>query len=236
MNKKQGIFKEFKEGVQSNPKLALGLLWVSVMPAVGSLLLVPIALKNSLFFNDLNFDGVFVLAIILGLATLLMGLALLPTTILAGLSGFLFGWKAFPWLFLGYNLASILGYAWGKLLSEDSMGIILSKYPKAQRILEDKKERIGALIFFVRLSPVIPFALSNLLFAWLKTGYSKLVIFGSIGMLPRTTLVFLSGTLVSEIYEAIRGEGISGKGWIFGAFLLISLAGIWRFFKSERKK
>jgi uncharacterized membrane protein YdjX (TVP38/TMEM64 family) len=116
-------------------------------------------------------------------------------------------------------------------LSGDSLELILDKYPKAKKMLERKSGRMGELIFFVRLSPVIPFALSNLMFALLKSGWKKLVIYGAIGMLPRTTLVFVSGTLASDLYTAIKQEGINGKVWIFIFLLMLSFWGIWRFFR-----
>ncbi|EKB49197.1 hypothetical protein B879_02208 [Cecembia lonarensis LW9] len=233
MEKKRGIFKEFKEASRINPKMAAGILWVSIMPALGSMLAVPLALTNSKFLAEMNFYDPLTGSLALLTAVALMGFALMPTTMLAALSGFLLGWSAFPWLVLGYTLATLLGYGWGKGLGQDSLDLLLEKYPKAKALLDQKKGSIGELIFFVRLSPIIPFALSNLLFALMHSGWKKLVIFGTIGMLPRTTLVFLSGTMVSSMYEAIKSEGITGKGWIFAGLLLLSIWGIWRFFRTD---
>jgi uncharacterized membrane protein YdjX (TVP38/TMEM64 family) len=231
MEKKQGIFKEFKIAAEQNPMVASALLWVSFMPSLGSLLFVPIAINYSSFLSQIDFTDA--TTVILGLlaSILLMGLALMPTTLVAGLSGFILGWQAFPWLVLGYTLATLLGYGWGKKLSGDSLELILNKYPKAKKMLERKSGRMGELIFFVRLSPVIPFALSNLMFALLKSGWKRLVIYGTIGMLPRTTLVFVSGTLANDLYTAIRQNGVNGKVWIFIFLLLLSFWGIWRFFR-----
>jgi uncharacterized membrane protein YdjX (TVP38/TMEM64 family) len=236
MEKKRGIFKEFMEASRINPLMAAAILWVSLVPALGSTLLVPLALANSGVLSQVDFNQPLTGFLALIGAIALMGFALIPTTVLAALSGFLLGWPAFPWLVFGYTLATLLGYTWGKGLSEDSVELLLKKYPKAKRLLDEKKDKIGELIFFVRLSPIIPFALSNLLFAIMRSGWKKLVIFGTIGMLPRTTLVFLSGTLVSDMYAAIRSEGISGKGWVFAILLLLSLWGIWRFFKPKSKE
>ncbi len=231
MEKKQGIFKEFKIAGKQNPVVAFALLWVSFMPSIGSLVFVPLAVKFNSFLSELDFGDFITVLTGLLISILLMGLALMPTTLIAGISGFIFGWQAFPWLVLGYTLATLLGYGWGKKLGGGSLEIILDKYPKAKTMLERKSGRMGELIFFVRLSPVIPFALSNLMFALLKSGWKKLVIFGTIGMLPRTTLVFISGTLAIDLYTAIRQEGVSGKVWIFVFLLLLSFWGIWRFFR-----
>ena len=233
MEKKQSIFKEFQSAYRINPAVALGLLWVSVMPSVGSLTGVPLAVNYSQFLQDLDFSIPLVGLVYLVSVTLLMGFALMPTTLLAVLSGFFFGMEAFPLLFLGYNFAAVLGYAWGKRLGGESLYLILDKYPKAKNMIESKRNRIGELVFFGRLSPVLPFAISNLIFSLLHVGLKKLLIFGSIGMLPRTIITFWAGTLGSDIYGAINQEGISGKAWIFMGLLALSFWGIWRFFKRK---
>lgn len=231
MTKKVGIFKGLKDFGKNNTRVALAVLWVSIAPSVFSLLLIPIVVSNSTSFYDLNSLAFLESLIFVLLGTLMMGLALMPTTLFAILSGFIFGWQALPLLILSYTLATLLGYGWGKRLGGDSLEELLTQYPKAAAMIESKKDSVGALIFFVRISPVIPFALSNLLFALMKTGWKKLVIWGTIGMLPRTTLAFFSGTLAFDIYSAIGQESISGKGWIFLGLLLLSIWGIWRFFR-----
>lgn len=231
MEKKQGIFKEFQSAYRINPGVALALLWVTVMPSVGSFSALPILINYSEYVQNLVFSDFTVAVSYLVLVTVLMGMALMPTTLVAGLSGFIFGWEAFPFLFLAYNIASILGYGWGKKLGGNSLDLILDKYPKAKTLIASKRNRIGELVFFGRLSPVLPFAVSNLLFSLLHVGLKRLVLFGSIGMLPRTILTFWAGTLGTDVYSAINQESISGKAWIFLLLLVLSLWGIWRFLK-----
>lgn len=231
MKKKEGIFKRIQLIGKSNPAVALALIWVSLIPSICSLFLVPLAVSYLSVLELIDFTSLFTILVFVSTATLLMGLALIPTTLFAALSGFLFGWQAFIWVVIGYTLATLLGYAWGKKLGGNSLEVILQQYPKARDLLQKKEGRMGELIFFVRLSPVIPFALSNLLFALIKSGWKKLVVFGTLGMLPRTTLVFFSGTIASNIYGAVQQERVSGKGWIFILLLLLSIYGIWRFFK-----
>jgi uncharacterized membrane protein YdjX (TVP38/TMEM64 family) len=233
MEKKQSIFKEFKNAGRNNPKVAFAILWVTLMPSIGSLVTVPWALANSAWMSQLAFDNSITILIALLVSILLMGLALMPTTLIAGLSGFFLGWQAFPWLVMGYTLATVLGYAWGTGLGGNSLSLILNKYPKAEALIEKKKHNLGELIFFVRLSPVIPFAMSNLLFALMKSGYKKLVIFGTLGMLPRTLFVFFSGTLASSIYSAIMQKSGTGEIVVLIALFGLSVWGIWRFFTKK---
>lgn len=231
MKKKEGIFKEMRRIGKNNPAVALALVWASLIPSISSLFLVPLAVNYLPVLELIDFTSLFIILIFVCTATLLMGFALMPTTLFAALSGFLFGWQAFIWVVIGYTMATLLGYAWGKKLGGNNLEVILQQYPKARDLLQKKEGRIGELIFFVRLSPAIPFALSNLLFALIKSGWKKIVIFGTLGMLPRTTLVFFSGTIASNSYAAIQQDGINGKGEIFILLLIFSFWGIWRFLK-----
>lgn len=121
------------------------------------------------------------------------------------MSGFVFGWISFPFLVLGYTLATVIGYQIGKGLDRGSLAFLLDQYPKAAQLIEDKKDDISQLIFFVRLSPVIPFALSNLLFALLQAGLKKVVWMGLWGMLPRTSMAFITGILGESLMDALEG-------------------------------
>ncbi|MBW3469696.1 TVP38/TMEM64 family protein [Arthrospiribacter ruber] len=233
MTKKTGIFKQFQEAAKVNPLVAFAMLWVTFMPSIGSLALVPWAISNPEWFGELDFLKGITIAVGLIVSSLLMGLALMPTTMVAGLSGFLLGWPAFPWLVLGYTLATVLGYAWGRRAGGDSLDLILSRFPKAAKLIEEKSDSMGELIFFVRLSPVIPFALSNFLFALLQTGYLRLLIFGTIGMLPRTAAVFFTGTLASDLIEALLQGDSNYNVIMFTALLLLSIWGIWKFFTKK---
>lgn len=230
MEKKQSIFKKLTPSAKNNPFLSLAILWVSLMPSLGSLLTIQQVTANHASLMILPIKGIGGLFMVL-ILTLVLGLALLPSTLTAVLIGFIWGWTALPLLVIGYTAASILGYGWGKALSGNSLQILLTHYPKAAKLIEEKKGHWGQLVFFTRLSPVIPFALSNLLFSLLSTGYKNLLIYGTLGMLPRTLIAFYSGTLANGIYQAIRQEEISGKGWLLLGFLALSFFGIWRFFK-----
>jgi len=164
----------------------------------------------------------------------MMGMALIPTTFFSVISGFVFGWAAFPFLVLSYTLASAIGYLSGRLLEKNSLEWLLKPYPKAEKIIEEKKDRMGWLIFFVRISPVIPFAISNLVFAMLDTGLKRVLWFGLLGMLPRTFLAFLTGVLAGDIQEALRAKTASWQYLVIALLLIMSIWGIYSFFKTRR--
>lgn len=231
MNKKPTIFKQLTVIYRRNPWVLLAFLWTATVPSLGSMVIVHWLYENwggfvipSLWAADT--------ALLYGIAgALLMGLALIPTTLFAILSGFLFGWQAFLLLVLAYSLASVLGYSGGRFLNKDSLQHLLKPYPKAKDIIERKKDQMGKLVFFVRISPVVPFAISNLLFALLGSGLLRVVWFGLLGMLPRTFLAFFTGTLASSIQQALASGTYSWHYPAIGLLLVISLWGIYSFFK-----
>ncbi len=230
MNKKHSIFKQFKIIYAKNPWVFFAILWVSIVPSLGVLGVLRILYQNWELMEIPDFMTIWLIFGYLSICTLLMGLAFLPTTFLAVLSGFVFGWQAFPFLVLAYSLASILGYLLGKRLGGESLDDLLLHYPKAADLIQKRSNQMGRLVFYVRLSPVIPFALSNILFALLKVGLGPVVWAGLLGMLPRTFLAFLTGTLAVSIYEAIQSDGETWQVAFLVLLFLFSIWGIYRFF------
>jgi uncharacterized membrane protein YdjX (TVP38/TMEM64 family) len=230
MGEKQTVLRRLKAFYATNPKMVWAVGWVTVFPSLGSIITLNLLYNHPALFNEIEFLSWGFVAVYLIITTLLMGLALLPTTFLAILSGFVFGWASFPFLVLGYSMATIIGYQVGKRLDSGSLALLLDQYPKAAKLIEEKKDDISELIFFVRLSPVIPFALSNLLFALLRTGLAKVVWMGLWGMLPRTSMAFITGILGESLMDALEGDSGGKELWVIAVLLLVSIWGIYRFF------
>ncbi|HLW20334.1 MAG TPA: VTT domain-containing protein [Cyclobacteriaceae bacterium] len=231
MSKKQSVFSRLRRLYSNNPGMVWAVGWVTVVPSLTSLIILNSLYGNPSFLGQFEFLTWSFVTYYTIASSLLMGLALLPTTFLAVLSGFVFGWISLPFLILGYTLATIIGYQIGKKLDKGSLDFLLENYPKAAQMIVDKRNKISQLIFFVRLSPVIPFALSNLLFALLKINLRKVVWMGLWGMLPRTFLAFTTGVVAESLVGALE-ENSGLRQWVIvGALLLISVLGIYRFFK-----
>ncbi|WP_332913888.1 hypothetical protein [Algoriphagus boritolerans] len=78
--------------------------------------------------------------------------------------------------------------------------------PDFNQQLERRLQRPESLIFFIRISPVVPFAISNFLFASLKIELKNVLIYGIPGMLPRTLLAFGTGLLASSFLDAKKSD------------------------------
>jgi uncharacterized membrane protein YdjX (TVP38/TMEM64 family) len=230
MTKKASIFKTLGEYFRAHPRATLGWIWVTVMPGLGSVLL----LSYSHHVENLRLEHP--LDHILFTITLaaLLGLALLPTTLSALATGFYFGWIGFPGLFVGYLLANVIGYSLGKILNTDFLSLLYQRKPELRNQLEDRIQHPKSLIFFIRISPVVPFAISNFLFASLDIDLKKVLLFGVPGMLPRTLIAFVTGLLASSLLDAKNAMN-DPKQWAVLAFLLIlSFWGLYRNWKKSK--
>ncbi|SHN28505.1 Uncharacterized membrane protein YdjX, TVP38/TMEM64 family, SNARE-associated domain [Cyclobacterium lianum] len=230
MSKKPPIFKHFSVIYRRNPLVLAAILWAAIVPSLGVLFLVQWLYSNWASQSIPSIMNLEWAAVYCLLGAMLMGFALIPTTFFSVVSGFVFGWAAFPLLVLAYTLGSAIGYQSGRFMDRNSLEWLLKPYPKAKRMIDKRREDMGWLIFFVRISPVIPFAISNLVFALLDTGLKRVLWFGLLGMLPRTLLAFFTGALAGDIQQAVAAKTASWQYAVIGILLLLSLWGIYHFF------
>ena len=232
MTKKDSIFKDLVRYFRSHSITTLGWIWVSFVPLLGSLLLS----TRYQELEQISMTGIGEQVLLVLALTLLVGLALLPTTFTALASGFFWGWTVFPHLVIAYLLANVLGYSLGKWLNADFRTILYARHPSLQEEIEKRIEQPAGLVFFVRISPLIPFAISNFLFASLGIPLSKIIRFGLPGMLPRTILAFASGMAAQSFLEAQASLKDPQDWLILGLLLVGSIWGIWHFWNKKKIK
>lgn len=230
MTKKDSIFKDLGSYFRSHPSTTLGWLWVSIVPLLGSLLLS----TQYQQLEQLTVTGIWEQVLLTLILALLVGLAFLPTTFTALASGFFWGWGVFPHLVIAYLLANVLGYTLGKWLNADFRTILYARQPSLKEEIEKRIEHPAGLVFFVRISPVIPFAISNFLFASLGIPLSKIIRFGLPGMLPRTLLAFASGRAANSFLDAQSSLKAPQDWLILGLLLVGSVWGIWYFWNKKK--
>lgn len=230
MTKKGSFFNQFLQYLKNHPAATIAWVWAVSLPFLGSLWLAG-NYEGILEKEPSGLPGFIMLGL---LASAIMGLALLPTTLTAVFTGFWLGWDGLIWLLAAYSLANILGYAVGKYLNLNFLEFISKKSPDFYRQLENKKNNWGALIFFIRISPVIPFAISNLLFASLQVPLRKVLLYGIPGMLPRTIMAFLAGIIASDFLEARKNLQEPWQIILLVLLLIISIWGIWINWKKSK--
>jgi len=227
MTKKGSIFKTISSYYGKHPFGILAWLWVTTMPFIGSAIFA----VNYAFLENFRLVRMFDFLVYVVMGAFLMGLALLPTTLIALASGFFFGWISLPFLILAYSLASIVGYALGKLFNMKLTEQLFKKNPKFHAEIESRKEKEGSLVFFVRISPIVPFAISNFLFASFNVSLYRVLIYGIPGMLTRTVIAFAAGVIASS-YLAAKESMNTPLQWGIGVtLLLVGMLGIYGYLR-----
>ncbi len=203
-------------------KAILSLLYflvLSVLPLAGSSLATYWVLTNERWITQFQWPQWLLLYV---LTAFTMAFALTPTTLIALLSGYLLGWGAVLPLCISYLAASWLGYtamsAWdgGYLLS------FLAQRPRYQQFIERLQQGSLGVIVLSRLSPVLPFACMNAVFAVLKIQLRPFLWGSFLGMLPRTLLSIWAGTQARALYTLLQNPDTS-LPW---RLALIGLTGI----------
>ena len=160
------------------------------------------------------------------LSILTMGLALTPTSFVAGVSGYLVGWPGLIGVLLAYPLAALLGLGVGRMLYR-WLGADMET-PRSRAFLNALGEASFRMIFFARLSPVLPFTLTNLLLGRVPLKMGPFLAATMLGMLPRTLLLFLLGMQAGSFYRLIeRPDTFSWDQGVTLGLLLLSTLGLW---------
>ncbi|CAG5009362.1 hypothetical protein DYBT9275_04479 [Dyadobacter sp. CECT 9275] len=169
------------------------------------------------------------------LLTVTSALALTPPTFLAMVYGYFLGWVALPLLFM-LNLGAIcIVYFLARFLNPGkTRNYLLAVYPKVGILLKRFRAQELRLIFFAKLSPILPFAVTNLFFAIAGARLKQVLAGGTLGMIPRTILAVWVGYEAQDIRYLLEhpNEGLGSKVLLI---LLISAStvGMGYFFRSR---
>ena len=210
-----------------NSKGAIGrliALLVSVIALFLAMRFLPVQqwLKS---FNDwvgqMGVVGVFIFIGVYVLATVLLA----PGSILTIGAGFAFGlWKGFLAVSVGATLGASLAFLIGRFIARDKVEAIARQNETFREIDNAIGEEGAKLIFLLRLSPVIPFNLSNYFYGLTAVRFWPYALASWIGMMPGAFLYVYIGTAGrAAVLAAAGGEAIK-RSWQYWTFLSVGLA------------
>lgn len=222
----------YKQLINSN-KLFFGLfVFLTIMPLVSSIALgykVPDFEPWLLSLSSLQVVFLFLVVSVM----LSIGFS---TSFIAVASGFIWGWPVFILVCISYLMASFYGYIIATRLDKGKLIKELGDFPEINVFLVNIKELPNLFTFFSRISPMLPFAMTNYLLSVLGIRWKSFMLFTFLGMLPRTTLFFWAGTQVKSILEV---KDASGSWWmkaIMVGMVTISLFFIMKILNGKLKK
>ena len=211
--------------VLKNNRFSFGLLLLLViLPFLVSSSIIVLAIKYDEVVRNFSFAdwGLFYLC-----ACFTMAFAMTHTTFIALLSGYFLGLKSIPFVVVSYFIASIMGYLLAKKVDRGKFMASLEGIPGVAKIAGNLKKKEVSVIIFARISPVLPFAMMNMLLSYLKADFKKFLWAGFAGMLPRTILFIWIGSQGDNIRDILQNTSDQKMANLsFILLLLISVFGL----------
>jgi uncharacterized membrane protein YdjX (TVP38/TMEM64 family) len=176
-------------------------------------------------FNDwvgqMGAVGIFIFIVVYAAATVLLA----PGSILTIGAGFAFGlWKGFLAVSGGATLGAALAFLVARFIARDKIEAIAQRNDKFRSIDHAIGKQGAKLIFLLRLSPVIPFNLSNYFYGLTGVRFWPYVLASWIGMMPGTFLYVYIGTAGKAAVAAAAGSEAVKHGWQYWTVLGVGLA------------
>ncbi len=175
-------------------------------------------------FNDwvgqMGVVGILIFIIVYAVATVLLA----PGSVLTIGAGFAFGlWKGFVAVSAGSTLGAALAFLVARFIARDKIERIAQPNEKFRRIDNAIGKQGGKLILLLRLSPIIPFNLSNYFYGLTAVKFWSYVVASWIGMMPGTFLYVYIGTAGKAAASAAAGGETMKHGWQYWTFMSVGL-------------
>jgi uncharacterized membrane protein YdjX (TVP38/TMEM64 family) len=171
--------------------------------------------------GQMGVAGIFIFIAVYAVATVLLA----PGSILTIGAGFAFGlWKGFFAVSAGATLGAALAFLVARFIARGKVEAIAQRDEKFRQMDNAIGKQGAKLIFLLRLSPVIPFNLSNYFYGLTGVKFWPYVLASWIGMMPGTFLYVYIGTAGKAAVAATVGAEAVPHGWQYWTFLSIGLA------------
>jgi uncharacterized membrane protein YdjX (TVP38/TMEM64 family) len=167
--------------------------------------------------------------LIIGTGALICGAALLPTHALSLAAGWLLGgvWGPIA-AWAGVVVGAMLGYLVGRALAGPGLVRWIQGHDRwrvvHEALFESAATRTASLIALLRLSPVAPFAATNVALAALRPRLGAFVIGSALGLAPRVAVVAYLGAGMAQIdFDRPQSPWLIGAGVLATLVLLIAM-------------
>ena len=226
--------KFLRELFQKNFSTLLTLFLLVAVPLLGSSLSLGLLLQRPALLQQLSPGQVLLYFVVIAVT---MAGALTPTTFVAIVTGYFFGWAGLPGMVLAYALAAALGFELASRLDHGKLRHFLTLFPKAEAVVGELEQQSWPLIVLTRLSPVLPFALMTFVLAIVGVPRRRFLIASVLGMLPRSLFFYWLGTKASDVLALLRNpdQGTLSKLVLVG-LVAASLFGLYVVFNRALQK
>jgi uncharacterized membrane protein YdjX (TVP38/TMEM64 family) len=223
-----------RELFQRNFSTLLTMFLLVASPVLGSSSLLLLLYKHQQLLENLTLGQQLLYFVAIAFT---MAFALTPTTFVAIVTGYYFGWIGLPGMVLAYALAATIGYEIAMRLDHGKLRNFLHHFPKAGAVLDELRHESLQLIVLTRLSPVLPFALMTFVLALVGVPRGRFLGGSVLGMLPRSLFFYWLGTKASDVLTLLRSpdSGALSKAVLIG-LVAASLLGLFVVFNQALKR
>src|SRR5438552_1048798 len=170
---------------------------------------------------EMGTTGILIFIGVYALATVLLA----PGSILTIGAGFAFGLsKGFLAVSAGATLGAAAAFLVARFIAREKVEATAKGNEKFREIDKAIGKQGAKLIFLLRLSPLIPFNLSNYFYGLTGVKFWPYVLASWIGMMPGTFLYVYIGTASQAAISAAAGGEAVQHGWQYWTFISIGLA------------
>jgi uncharacterized membrane protein YdjX (TVP38/TMEM64 family) len=171
--------------------------------------------------GEMGAVGILIFIVVYTIATVLMA----PGSILTIGAGFAFGlWKGFLAVSAGATLGAALAFLVARFIAREKIEAVAQRNKKFRNLDSAIGKQGAKLIFLLRLSPVIPFNLSNYFYGLTAVSFWPYVLASWIGMMPGTFLYVYIGTAGKAAVAATAGGEAVKHSWQYWTFSGVGLA------------
>jgi uncharacterized membrane protein YdjX (TVP38/TMEM64 family) len=205
----------------------LSSIFLTILPILFSSVITFLAIENEKTILQFTATQWILLTI---LCTFTSIIAVSPPTFLAVVFGYFLGWKSLPML-LVLNIGAIFLVNRVVVLFKDKfdfMNNFLAQNQQVSGLLNAIKQDEFRIIFFTKLSPIMPFALTNLVFSLSGARLKNILWGGFLGMIPRTLLAIWSSMQVRNIRKLLENPNENSTNQIILIVLfVVSIIGLY---------
>lgn len=199
--KLENLLRKLKELKKDFGKIG-GMAGVTmVLPIFGSMLLLTLVYQISPWLQENREIGVMIFVVFM---TICSGLALLATNVLGIVSGFAFDFQVgILAQIVGIAGASTVMFLLAKRYASKNFLSTIDQKPKLKAIhnalLNENVFKTLLIITLIRLSPAMPFAVTNFIISASGISFKTFLLGTILGMTPRASAVVFVGSSLSEL-------------------------------------
>lgn len=205
---------------------SLSAFFLTILPFLTSSVVGLWMIQNESFIK--NF-GIKEWGIVCILCVAACAFAFIPPTLLAFGFGYFLGWWAIiPLILLNLTAIALVNVIVSQL-DRASLLQYLAQLPRVASFLRRIHGDELRFVFFTKLSPVLPFALTNLVFSLMDLKFRNIIFGGFLGMIPRTVLAVWVGKEAEHISHLIQNpnENVVSR-IILLVLVIVSVVGLIR--------